>query len=158
MKGCLNHLWRPWRKTSFSASSRQEASRPFDTSRGMQSSMVQSETMPDCSGKLIGIPISLWQLERDSGSPTSPREVSLLPCQASRRMLRCPSQLYRSPDVAEETRVLKGHPLVTREYTPGSCPNSRKTMRLPPRREMRPDSTALCAEEFRVPHQTQKEP
>ena len=48
-------------------------------------------------------------------------------------------------------------PTVTREYTPGSCRNSRKPMRFPPRREMRPDSPALVAEQFRVPIQTRKE-
>ena len=42
-------------------------------------------------------------------------------------------------------------PSVTREYTPGSCGNSRKPMRHPPHREMRPDSRALRAEQFRVP-------
>ena len=31
-------------------------------------------------------------------------------------------------------------PAVTREYTPGACRKSRKLMRLPPRRKMRPDS------------------
>ena len=31
-------------------------------------------------------------------------------------------------------------PAVTGEYTPGACRNSRKLMRLPPRRKMRPDS------------------
>ena len=36
-----------------------------------------------------------------------------------------------------------GIPVVTREYTPGACCNSRKPMRLPPRHEMRPDSPAL---------------
>ena len=49
-------------------------------------------------------------------------------------------------------------PAVTREYTPGFHHNSRKTMRLPPRREMRPDSPALHAEQFLVPNQTGKEP
>ena len=72
--------------------------------------MLQKETMPDSSLKLIGIPISLWQLERDPGFPASPGEASLLPCQASRRIPRCPSQVDRCPDVAEQTRVLKGHP------------------------------------------------
>ena len=33
-----------------------------------------------------------------------------------------------------------GIPIVTREYTPRACRNSRKPMRLPPRHEMRPDS------------------
>ena len=42
-------------------------------------------------------------------------------------------------------------PAVTREYTPGSCGNSRKPIRHPPHREMRPDSRALRAEQFRVP-------
>ena len=49
-------------------------------------------------------------------------------------------------------------PAATREYTPDSCCNSRKPRRLPPRREMSPDSPALVAEQFRVPNQTRKEP
>ena len=49
-------------------------------------------------------------------------------------------------------------PALTREYTPGSCHNLRNHMRLPPLREMRPDSPALGAEQFRVPNQTRKEP
>ena len=49
-------------------------------------------------------------------------------------------------------------PAVTQEYTPGACRNSGKLMRLPPRRKMRPDSTAFRAEEFRVPNQRCKEP
>ena len=49
-------------------------------------------------------------------------------------------------------------PVVTRKYTPGACRNSRKFMRLPPRRKMRPDSPAFRAEEFRVPNQRRKEP
>ena len=49
-------------------------------------------------------------------------------------------------------------PVVTREYTPGACRNSRKFMRLPPRCKMRPDSPALRAEELRVPNQRRKEP
>ena len=48
-------------------------------------------------------------------------------------------------------------PTVTREYTPGSCRNSRNHMRHPPRQEMRPESPALGAEQFRVPNQTCKE-
>ena len=49
-------------------------------------------------------------------------------------------------------------PAVTREYTPGSRNNSRKTMRLPPWREMRSDSPALHAEQFHFPNQTRKGP
>ena len=49
-------------------------------------------------------------------------------------------------------------PAVTREYTPGSCRNSRTSMRHPTRREMRPKSPALGAEQFRFPNQTHKEP
>ena len=51
-----------------------------------------------------------------------------------------------------------GIPVVTREYTPGACRNSRKPMRLPRRHEMRPDSPALYAEQLRFPNQTHKEP
>ena len=49
-------------------------------------------------------------------------------------------------------------PAVTREYTPGSCRNSRKPMRLSPPCEMRPDSPALCPEQLCFPNQTRKEP
>ena len=49
-------------------------------------------------------------------------------------------------------------PTVIQEYTPGSCHNSRKSMRLPPHHEMRPDFRALGAEQFRDSNQTHKEP
>ena len=39
-------------------------------------------------------------------------------------------------------------PAVTREYTTGSCRNSRKPMRLSPPCEVRPDSPALCPEQL----------
>ena len=45
-------------------------------------------------------------------------------------------------------------PTVTGEYTPGSCRNLRKPMRLHPHREMRPESLALGAEQFHVPNPT----
>ena len=47
-------------------------------------------------------------------------------------------------------------PAVTREYTPGSCRNSRNRMRHPLRWEMRLDSPALHAEQSRTPNQTRK--
>ena len=49
-------------------------------------------------------------------------------------------------------------PAVTREYTPVSCSNSRKPMRLFPRCEMRPASPALFPKQFHFPNQTRKEP
>ena len=49
-------------------------------------------------------------------------------------------------------------PAVSQEYTPGSRRNSRKTRRIPPHQEMRPDSLALHAEQLLVPNQTGKEP
>ena len=49
-------------------------------------------------------------------------------------------------------------PAITREYTPGSCRNSRKPMRLSPRSKIRPESPAFRAEEIRVPNQRCKEP
>ena len=48
--------------------------------------------------------------------------------------------------------------IVTREYTTGVCRNSRKPMRLHPRHEIRPDSPALHAEQFRFHNQTHMEP
>ena len=54
------------------------------------------------------------------------------------------------PDFNEQTRVSMDIPAVTQEYTPGSCRNSRKPMRLPPRHEMRPDSPALHAEQLHL--------
>ena len=47
---------------------------------------------------------------------------------------------------------------VRQEYTPGSCRNSRNPMRHSPRQELRLESPALGAEQFRVPNQTCKEP
>ena len=41
---------------------------------------------------------------------------------------------------------------------PGSCRTSRKSMRLSPPCEMRPDSPTLCPEQLRFPYQTRKEP
>ena len=49
-------------------------------------------------------------------------------------------------------------PAVTQEYTPGLCRNLRNPMRLPTRREMRPDSLALRAEQFRFQNETRNEP
>ena len=49
-------------------------------------------------------------------------------------------------------------PAVTREYTRGSCRNSRNPNRHPLWREMRPESPELGAEQFCVPNQTRKEP
>ena len=54
----------------------------LDTSRGSWSSRLQKLTRLESSWKLNGIPISLWKLERDTWSPTSPPEVSVLSCQA----------------------------------------------------------------------------
>ena len=42
-------------------------------------------------------------------------------------------------------------PAVTREYTQGSCRNSRNRMRHPTRWEMRLDSPALHAEQSQLP-------
>ena len=49
-------------------------------------------------------------------------------------------------------------PAVTREYTTGSCRNSRNPIAPTPRREMRLDFLALGAEQSSVPYQTGKEP
>ena len=55
-------------------------------------------------------------------------------------------------------KFLMATPAIIREHTPGSRRNSRKTMRLAARGEMRPDSPALRAEQFLVPNQRGKEP
>ena len=47
---------------------------------------------------------------------------------------------------------------VTRDYTPGSSCNSRSPMRHLTRRELRPESSALGAEQFHVHNHTRKEP
>ena len=57
----------------------------------------------------------------------------------------------------KKQKFLMATPTVTREYTPGSSRNSRKSMKLPPLREMRPDSPALRAEQCLAPSQTGKE-
>ena len=48
VKGCLNPMW-SLEKTPSSASFPQKAAHTFDNSKGMQSSMLQKETMPDSS-------------------------------------------------------------------------------------------------------------
>ena len=55
-------------------------------------------------------------------------------------------------------KFLMATPAVTLEYTPGSLCNLRKTRRIPPHREMRPDSPTLRAEQLLVHNQTGKEP
>ena len=55
-------------------------------------------------------------------------------------------------------RFRMGIPVVTRGYTPGAWRNSRKHMRLTPRRKMRSNSPAFRVEEFRVPNQRRKKP
>ena len=57
----------------------------------------------------------------------------------------------------KKQKLLVATPAVTRECTPGSCCNSRKTMKLP-LAEMRPDSPALHVQQCLVPKQTGKEP
>ena len=54
----------------------------LDTSRGSWSSRLQKLTRLESSWKVIRIPISLWKIERDTWSPTSCPEVSVLSCQA----------------------------------------------------------------------------
>ena len=55
-------------------------------------------------------------------------------------------------------KFLMATPALTWEYTTGSHRNLRKTMRLPPRHEMRPDYPALCAEQLHHPKKSPKEP
>ena len=54
-------------------------------------------------------------------------------------------------------KFLRAIPIVTREETPASCRNSRKSMRLLPNREMRTDSPALAIEPHHIPLQTRQE-
>ena len=49
-------------------------------------------------------------------------------------------------------------PAITREYTTGSCCNSRNPMRHTPRWKLRLKSPPWGAEQFRVTKETQKEP
>ena len=58
----------------------------------------------------------------------------------------------------EKQKLLMSTPAVTLDFTRGSRRNSRKTMKLPPRGEMRHDSPALHPEQCLVPKQTGKEP
>ena len=57
----------------------------------------------------------------------------------------------------KKQKLLMATPGVTRKYTTGSGLNLRKTMKLPPRWEMRPDFPALRSEQCLVPNQTGKE-
>ena len=58
------------------------ASHPFDSSRGSRSSVLQKLRMPDTSWILLGIPISLCQLESDFWFLASLLAASVLFCQA----------------------------------------------------------------------------
>ena len=60
----------------------------LDTSRGTRISVLQKVTMPDSSLKLIGIPISLCQIEKMAWSPSWFPEASALSCQAYFTFLR----------------------------------------------------------------------
>ena len=55
-------------------------------------------------------------------------------------------------------KFLMATPALTREYTPGSCLNSRNPMTHTPRREMRLDFPAFRAEKYRIPNYTRMEP
>ena len=58
----------------------------------------------------------------------------------------------------KKQKLLVATRAVTLDFTRGSRRNSRKTMKLPPRGEMRHDSPALQIEQLLVPNQTGKEP
>ena len=84
--------------------------------------------------------------------------MSVFSCHAYFTFLSCPSYLDRFLTSMNKLEFQMDIPAVTREYTQGSCRNLRKPMRLSPPCEMRPDSPALCPEQFRFPNQTRKEP
>ena len=73
------------------------------------------------------------------------------------RFMRYPSYLDSCPDVSEQTQDWMAIPAETREYTPGSHCNSRKTMRLTTRRETRSNYPAWHAEQYHIPNPTHKE-
>ena len=89
-------------------------------------------------------------------SPWGPKETRLRDC-----IYMC---LYTHTHVCVHARLSKLHMYICMCacsvlcVTPRACRNSRKSMRLPPRHEMRPDSPALHAEQLRFPNQTHKEP
>ena len=58
----------------------------------------------------------------------------------------------------KKQKLLMATPAITRECTPCSRHNSRKTMKLSPRLEMMPESPVLHAEQCLVSNQTGKEP
>ena len=69
-----------------------------------------------------------------------------------------PSKLDRRPDVIEQTRVLNGHSRLTSRIYPRFPLQLEKGHDSSPSHEMRPDSSALHAEQLHVPNQTHKEP
>ena len=104
----------------------------------------------------LEIPISLWKLERDPWSSTSPPEVSILSCQAHLDSLVVPHNYTGFLTSLNKVDFRIAIPAVTCEYTPGSCRNSRNRMRHPPCLEMRLDSPALHAEQSRIPNKRRK--
>ena len=81
-------------------------------------------------------------------SHTSHRKVFILPCQALKRIPSCSLQQKRSPDITEQTRVLKGHiHRKSRVYTTFQLQLEKKHETFP-YPQMRPDSAAMLAEQF----------
>ena len=68
-----------------------------------------------------------------------------------------PSLLDRSPDIAEQTRVLNGHPRCKLRIYPRFLPQVQRKHETSPQWDRRSDSPALHAEQFQVPNQTRKE-
>ena len=58
----------------------------------------------------------------------------------------------------KKQKLLTASPALTRECTPGSRLNSRKTMKLSPPREMSSNSPAFCAAQCLLANQSGKEP
>ena len=107
--------------------------------------------MPDSSRKLLGIPIYLCHMKRDAWPAGHFQKRLYFPAKHS---LTSRSVCHNWTGVLTsltKPEVQIDIPAITREYKPGACCNSRKLMRLPPRRKMRPDSPAFPFEEFVFP-------
>ena len=71
--------------------------------------------------------------------------------------LSCPLYVDRCLDFTEQTPVSSGYPRRNSRIYPRFLPQLEKTHETSPRREMRPDSPALCPEQLPFINQTRKE-
>ena len=94
----------------------------------------------------------MFQLESEPLSPSSHTEASELYCESYFRLLRCPSLLDRSPDVAEQTKVCNAFPRRNSRTYPSFPLQLEKNHQITRSLKDEARTLALRAEQFLVPN------